>query len=203
MTIRNIFHAAALATLISAGSAQALPLLTNGSFEADIQADGSFGIYPGLTGWSAAPDVELRNNNAGAAQDGVNFVELDAFSNSAIFQNVNTVAGQRYRLSFWYSPRSGVSAASNPIVASWGGNQIAGVTADGTNNSGNVWQQYSFNLLATGALTEVRFAARGHSDSYGGSLDNVTLAAIPEPATLAMFTLGLGLLGFAARRKQS
>ncbi len=34
-------------------------------------------IYPTLIGWTGGPDIELRNNVAGAAYDGVNYVELD------------------------------------------------------------------------------------------------------------------------------
>jgi hypothetical protein len=33
----------------------------------------------------------------------------------------------------------------------------------------------------------------------GFSIDNVTVAAVPQPAALAL--LGLGLLGFAARKR--
>ncbi len=201
MSIRTLFKAATLAALFVAGSAQAVPLLVNGSFEANTQANGSWAIYGGLVGWSASPNVELRNNVAGAAQDGVNFVELDVVNNSSIFQSVSTAAGQNYQLSFWYSPRSGVAAGSNPIGFSWGGEAISSVTGNGS-GAGNVWQKYTYNLVGSGALTELRFSAGGTSDSLGGSLDNVALTAVPEPTGIALFALGLALLGFTARRKQ-
>lgn len=202
MLIRTMIKTAALAAMFLAGSAQALPLLTNGSFEANVRPNGTWALYTGLTGWAASNRVELRNNVAGTAQHGVNFVELDAASNSSIFQSVNTVAGQNYLLSFWYSPRSGVSASSNPIGFAWGGTPVASVTGNGS-GSGNVWRQYSYNVVGTGALTELRFSAGGTSDSLGGSLDNVALTAVPEPGSMALFALGLGLLGYAARRKQA
>lgn len=39
--------------------------------------------------------------------------------------------------------------------------------------------------------------------SFGGDLSNVSVSAVPEPATYAMFLAGLGLLGFARRAKQA
>jgi len=34
-------------------------------------------------------------------------------------------------------------------------------------------------------------------------LDNVSVAAVPEPETYALMLAGLGLLGFMARRKKA
>lgn len=200
MSIRS-FLSTALATILVSGTAYATPLLSNGSFEANSQANGSWAIYNSLSGWSASPNVELRNNVAGAAQHGSNYVELDTTGNSAIFQNVSTTAGQNYLLTFWYSPRSGVAASSNAINVSWSGLAVGTVTGAGS-GGGNVWQQFSYAVVGTGALTQLRFSAGGTSDSLGGSLDNVALTAVPEPGTTAIFLMGLGLLGWSLSRKQ-
>lgn len=201
MSIRAFLYTALTAAVVASGSAHAAPLLTNGSFESNGQANGSWAIYNNLTGWSGSPNVELRNNVAGAAQHGSNYVELDTTGNSAIFQNVSTSLGQNYLLTFWYSPREGVAASSNGISVDWSGIEVGSVT--GAGGSGNVWQQFSYAVVGTGATAQLRFSARGTSDSLGGSLDNVTLTAVPEPATLASLMLGLGLLGWSRRRKQS
>lgn len=55
-------------------------LVTNGSFEADSQASDTWNIYNSLTGWTGSPNKELRNNVAGTAYEGGNFVELDTYS---------------------------------------------------------------------------------------------------------------------------
>ncbi|HOY69753.1 MAG TPA: FxDxF family PEP-CTERM protein [Methylotenera sp.] len=39
-------------------------------------------------------------------------------------------------------------------------------------------------------------------DNIGALLDNVSVTAVPEPETYALMLAGLGLVGFAARRKQ-
>ena len=117
MKLKSAIIAAAVASVFSVSAQAATDLVTNGSFEADLQGAGSWNIYSGLTGWSlsSGSGIELRNNVAGASQDGVNYVELDSGGNSAISQTLITVASQLYDVSFWYSPREGVSAESNPI----------------------------------------------------------------------------------------
>ncbi len=199
--MKKILFAAVLIAVPSLSHA-ATNLVTNGSFEDPLQTSNTWSI-PVVPGWTvfSGPGIEIRNNVAGAAQDGSNFVELDSNNNTVMFQTITTVAGQYYDLSFWYSPRESVSLESNPINVSWDGGTVTTVTATGIGNSGNVWTHYGFSVQATAASTVLQFSAVGTNDSYGGSLDNVSVSAVPEPETYAMFLAGLGLMGFMARRR--
>jgi len=187
---------AALPTIANAN------LLVNGSFEADAQAAGTWNIYPSLTGWTGLNNIELRNNVAGQASDGVNFVELDTNSNNSMYQSINTVLGQVYTLSFDYSGREGVAANSNPIKAFWGDEFLAQAKASGVGKSGNNWTTLTFDVIGTGGIVNLKFSAVGTSDSFGGSLDNVILTAVPEPSTYGMMLAGLALIGFTAGRRK-
>ncbi len=185
-------------------------LITNGSFESNVQANHTWNNYLNLTGWTGGKyGIELRNNVAGAAYDGTNFVELDTYANSSMWQDIATIVGQSYTLSFAYSPREGVAASSNGISVLWNGALIANNTGSGIGKSGNVWSIYSYTVKATGTITRLQFASEGTSDSYGGSLDDVTLNFVPaktstnnvpEPTSIAL--LGLGLLGLTAARRR-
>jgi hypothetical protein len=191
----------ALAALLASGAAHAsTELLTNGSFEADQQGYGSWNIYSTLTGWTGVgAGIELRNNVVGVAPDGVNFVELDTTANSAMYQNVSTALNQSYTLSFQFQDRPGVGTSSQGLEISWGGNVVGTVN----NSVGGNWQTVSYTLLGTGNIEALSFRAIGTSDSLGTSLDAVSLtAAVPEPETYAMLLAGLGLVGFAARRRK-
>jgi hypothetical protein len=178
-------------------------LVLNGSFEADSQGAGTWSNYTNLTDWVGGEfGIELRNNVAGAASNGVNFVELDTTQNSSMYQNISTSLGSVYNLSFDYSPRENISSESNPIQVLWNGVQVTEVTGTG-GPSGNNWITYDFKVTGTGGLDQLKFVATGISDSYGGSLDNVVLTAVPEPETYAMLLAGLGLVGFTIRRTKN
>ncbi len=181
-------------------------LVVNGSFETTptTLGTGAWTIYSGLQGWTvtAGNGIEVRNGNTGTAALGSNFVELDTTVNSTIAQAFASLsAGSQYLLRFQYSPRIGVNAASNHIAAYWNGVQIANVTGAGAGT--HVWSEHSFNVRAVAGVNTLSFAALGTSDSLGGSLDNVRLNAIPEPATLGLALAGVAGVLLMRRRRQA
>ena len=199
-----------LAAFFVSGSAAAATIV-NGSFEDNLVANGTWNIYYDGTvnGWSSGPrpdyGIEIRNNVAGRAYDGLNFIELDTTRNSVAYQGISTSAGEVYNLSFAYSTRPGVTgpANTNNISVFWNGSSLGtfgGINASSTTNN---WILYTVQVVGTGGSDELRFAATGTSDSYGGSLDAVAITtAVPEPEVYAMMGLGLGLLGWIGRRRK-
>lgn len=196
MKIAKYLLASALAAASLGASAQ--NLVVNGSFEANAQANGSWSIYNNLVGWTGYSNIELRNNVAGTAQDGVNFVELDTTRNMSMAQSISGYG--QYLLSFWYSARPGVAAGSNGLSYSLGdlSGSVLNTTA-GTNS--NNWQHFE-GIVTLNGLSKLTFGAIGASDSYGGSLDNVSVTAVPEPETYAMMLAGLGMIGTIVRRRK-
>jgi hypothetical protein len=191
--------ALSLATL----GAQATELVVNGSFEANAQAAGTWQIYNALTGWTSGPyGIELRNNVAGTAQDGVNFVELDTTKNSAMYQTITGTG--LVTLSFWYSARP-YTLWTNGLGYSLGGTSgsvlMGAINLTGSNN----WQHFSSVVnLGTSGSSVLKFYARGLSDSYGGSIDNISVtSAVPEPESYAMLLAGMGLIGAVVRRRRA
>ena len=204
MKIQKLIAVFALA--LAPAFATAVPnLVTNGSFEAPNIPNSSWTIFYGsIPGWSTGPaGVEVRDNNAGTAYDGSQFVELDTTSNSWIQQALNTVAGESYLISFAFSPRIGVNGTSNKIDIWWDGVKLGSANASGIGNTNHAWSIYEFDVIAASSVSVLRFAAAGSSDSLGGSLDAISVSLVPEPAMPALILAGLGLMGFVARRRQA
>ncbi len=203
MKISHAFAATALA-LASLGANAATELVVNGSFEANAQAANSWLIYDDLIGWAGVPNgIELRNNVAGAAQHGSNFVELDTDANSGLAQSIT--ASGKVLLSFWYSARPDTAAGTNDIKVKFGSFSSTVLNGVGNATSVNNWQHFSQVVdLGTTTSSALIFYGKGTSDGFGGALDNISVTSVPEPETYAMLLAGLGLMGcIARRRKQS
>lgn len=201
MSIKTTLACAVLA--VCSFAAQAQNLVVNGSFEqvsgSNMQAPGTWGIYSGILGWTGAPNIEVRDSIAGNAQHGSNYIELDTNNNSGMFQ---TITGNGWHeLSFWFSARERVAAGSNGIGFNFGSLSGQVLTNVAGAPSGNVWQQYTARVLLNGP-TSLMFYGTGRSDSLGGSLDNVSVTAVPEPESYAMMLAGLALMGTIARRRK-
>lgn len=207
--MRLLKFAMTAALAITAVQAHAANLVTNGSFEqvasGGTQASGTWSVYTSIPGWAGLPNIEVRDSIAGVAQDGSNFVELDthyvAHTNSSMFQNIAGTGA--VKLSFWYSARPNTGANTNVLNFTLGSASGSVLNNVGNNTSAHKWQQYVgyFTLDADG-WTTLSFSAGGLEDSYGGSLDNVSVTAVPEPETYALMLAGLGLVGAMARRRR-
>jgi hypothetical protein len=76
------------------------------------------------------------------------------------------------------------------IKVFWNSLSLTTITGNGNNRFG--WLDHVYNV--ENGLGILKFAAIGISDSDGGSLDNISVTAIPEPETIAILLTGLGLL---------
>jgi hypothetical protein len=199
--------------LFSAFSANAATnLITDGSFESYVVATDSFlhVSAPDAGPWqpsSGAPNpfLEVQDNltsfNANpSAQDGFQYVELNPLAQSGITQSFMASAGLG-TVSWWSKSRFSASTYAYEVLLN--GSSIFNGSASGTSWSQNLLSGLSL-LQGNNTLTFNSLAV----GDIGAHIDNVSVmqtsvAAIPEPETYAMFLAGLGLLGFAARRRQS
>ena len=205
--MRNFIMAGvAAATLAFAGSASAATVILQSDFEEVAVSQGGYVVVNSADGWTkgaGTAGIEIQHKVAGApaATGGNKFVELDSRSNSSMFYTFG-VDGT-FELSFLYSPRPGVGAASNGITLFLNGvkmdppGEITGAGGYTTN-----WTSHNVSFQAKEGDI-LSFAATGTSDSLGGYLDNITISAVPEPATWAMMIAGFGLAGAAIRRRRN
>jgi hypothetical protein len=158
-------------------------LIANGSFEnAPGVNPNSWAYVNTLPGWSrlgTAP-FEVQGRILTPARDGIFKAELDSNANVQMYQDVATVPGRTYRLSFWAGPREQVSELSNVMSVYWDGTRKINLAYAG-NGKNPWWELFTFDLVATQTVTRVLFAGEGVSDSYGYFIDKVELYEVTDP----------------------
>ena len=205
--MKKIIALAALAAI--SVTASAANLISNGSFEATPQASGTWSTYNSVAGWLVTQDnffpsshgLEIRNNVAGTAEDGNNFIELDGYENDRITTGFATTIGKTYEITFWYANRDGVAAASEGFAATVLSGNVTNAALVGNAPTAG-WLEEKLFFKANSSFSIFSIAATGASDGYGTSFDNFTASAVPEPATLGLFAAGLAVLGLSTRRRR-
>jgi GTP-binding protein len=113
-----------------------------------------------------------------------------------------------YRLSFFYSPRT-TDASTNGIFYSVseaisGGLDLTYGQVSGPSGTypRTVWTEVIATFtVATAGLFNLDFGATGRPDTYGGLIDNVSIAPVPLPAGALLLLTAFGGLAVARKRK--
>ena len=213
---RNLLAMTAAGFVLIAASANATPFV-NGSFESGADP-GSFTSLNGgdssITGWvvgGGANSVDYIGSYW-TASDLARSVDLNGLVAGSISQTFDVVSGQTYRVSF--------DLAGNPV----GGPELKTLDStanftlfspppfdvSNTNLANMGWINYSFLFTADSNSETLTFTSTTTGNSgnstyptaFGPALDNVTIAAVPEPSTWAMMLLGFLGLGFVASRRK-
>jgi hypothetical protein len=213
------------ATLAAAGFAQAAPIISNPSFEQIVIGSPYYSLnvldVPGWTRTGAAGDAALwrigyvdGGGSIIAAGEGAQFITMGGGATGATGEThwSQTIAGfdpgQNYVLGFMMANEHGNVIPGFAIpqtinVAFTSGSDTAPQSfteaAPVGPNYWRVWAAKSIVFHATNSSVTIDFSA---ITPYDVGLDNVTISAVPEPETYAMMLAGLGLLGFAARRRK-
>lgn len=118
-------------------------------------------------------------------------------SGNTLSQNLATVAGDSYTLSYWVE---NLDSGPDGFEVLWDGTVIPGSLIVDASAFG--YTEYSFTVSATGSSSTLEFDAY-QVPSYFGLDDITVLATTPEPEALLLLSIsliGLSFFGWAANR---
>jgi choice-of-anchor C domain-containing protein len=216
---RNLLAISTIAGLVVfSAHAQASPFV-NGSFEQG-SAPGQFitlngGDSTSITGWTVGGGANSVDyiGSYWTASNGLRSIDLNGLVPGSISQTFDVVAGQTYQVTFDLAGNPAGGPQFKTLDSSVAFTLFSPTPFDASNtdlaNMG--WISYSFLFTAVGNSATLTFASTttdysGNSTyptAFGPALDNVNVAAVPEPSTWAMMILGFLGLGFLGYRKSS
>jgi hypothetical protein len=161
-------------------------LVQNGNFETGNSQN-----------WSLNGSLQfICSPTAGTASQGNFAWQFDAYTSSpaSLSQSISTIAGQEYNLTF---DSSVIGGAGNFLSVSIG-DQILYSLANSPNYG---WTTSSFNFTAD--QSNQNLVIRGASDPLWVEVDNISVTAVPETSTYALFGLGAFGMLMAIRRKKT
>lgn len=189
-------------------AANASVTIVNGSFENGAVDPGGFftpvasGDSTSIAGWTVGGSGVDYIGGYWQPEDGKRSIDLSGGAPGSISQLISGLtSGQVYDISFWLSGNPDGGSTTKVGTVSGGTAQSFSYTLSGTNSLSNMnWKEFHYVFTALGATALLTFSS-GTGDAYGPALDNVSIAAVPEPATWGMMILGFGLAGGAMRRR--
>lgn len=180
---------------------------SNGSFE--VGTDPGAGFIP-----LSAGDADISDWTIGGAgvdyiggyweaAEGERSVDLSNLAAGWVEQTFDTTAGELYEVLFDLAgnPEGGPTIKSLMVTA---GADSAGYSFDitGKTNASMGWETKVFSFTALGASSTLRFTSLDETP-FGPAIDNVRVAVVPEPASLAMAGIGALAVTVLARRRRA
>ena len=196
--MKKVLAIAALSLLPCLSQAQVV-------FSDNFNANGALGLNSTPADWTVTNGTVDVVGGSGSGAPWVGLcgggsvcIDLDGstFNAGELSRSFTAVAGNTYMATF--------SLAGNQRV--WFGDRldVNFGTASRTFRlaSNAAWETYSMSFTASNnASYSLSFSNAGY-DNIGIVLDNVSVSAVPELETYAMFLAGLGLMGAIARRRR-
>lgn len=183
--------------------------IINGSFEQGVRT-GSYktlasGDSTSIFGWTVGGAGIDYIGSYWQASDGNRSLALSARDEGSISQQLTGLTpGQFYRISFDLAgnPIRGPETKTLITLATLGGQeQVDYFSTIGATRKDMNWKTLTYGFRATTDNALLTFSS-GTPGAHSPALDNVSMAAVPEPAAWAMMIMGIGFVGGSLRQRR-
>ena len=125
---------------------------------------------------------------------GIRAIDLQNLSNSSVSTVIPTAPGTIYLLSFAAATINGQNATGVVSAGTLLNQPFA--AAPSVSTATQIFSKFEMFFAATASSTTITFQAVGVPASldYGPVLDSVSVAVVPEPASILLFVFGAGAL---------
>jgi choice-of-anchor C domain-containing protein len=185
-------------------------IVVNGDFEVPVVQNTTYGYqfetyYAGqqFLGWTVGGhSIDIVAEGFWEAASGVQSVDLTGSGLGSISQDIPTVPGQSYELSFAFAGNPAWSDRDPLLVTMeflWHGTVVDSLSFNTAGHTGTSmgWSYYDYQLTAATDLTRLTFGSLTASSNRGPAIDDVKLVVIPIPDSGPGLVLCAMLLGFS------
>ena len=174
-----------MASLEAESEKVSINLVSNSSFELDTfvnpvkVGDGYYEKFEdGLIDWekSLGTVIELQRNMFGwkaAEGNGEQWVELCSTLNSGITQDITTIPGETYTLSFFFAARPLIRAKQNHLMVEVDGKVVFDKKKSGRRLLKPNWEEYFVDFVAENSKTSLEFYSAGCTSNFGTFIDQI------------------------------
>ena len=201
----NLKTSIAVAALALAGAAHAAGpnLVADGTFA------GSAGGYTTVNGgdsigaWTVGGASVDWIGSYWTAPGGTNSIDLDGNAPGAISQSISGLAAGEYQVTFDLAGNPDGGVTDKLVNVSLGNGAVQQVNFDtATRGAGMGWvtETLTFNVASGDTLS---FVSADASGPYGAALANISVTAVPEPASVGLLLAGIGMIGVMSSRRRA
>ena len=164
---------------------------------ATLVANGGFETSD-FTGWTHAGNTgsDSVSSNPTWVHSGIFGAQLGAVSPTFLYQDLVTIPGQTYSISFWLKSDNNGNTPDNFFTAYWG--NTGNTLFSGQDLSDSAYTKYTYLQVASSTTTQFGLLYANIPWFFG--LDDVDVSPVPIPG--AVWLLGSGIVGLIGLKRR-